>query len=169
MWKALSGEEYVFKVGTEVDLEEDGGDPSLQREAGLTPVVVAGSQPTGQPCLFGGRHRFGFLDPLQPATGVLCPGFLKMRSKKEPGSTFVGTGEPLQLNSQVGWARMFGGGVDTCEGTHRDGELKRADLRRLGRGTLTGRQGDTECSQVAIGILGGKNLGTEVDELPGWH
>lgn len=29
MWKAPPGEEYVFKIGTEVDFEEDGGDPSL--------------------------------------------------------------------------------------------------------------------------------------------
>lgn len=29
MWKAPPGEECVLQIGTEVDFEEDGGDPSL--------------------------------------------------------------------------------------------------------------------------------------------
>lgn len=52
---------------------------------------------------------------------VLCPGFLKMKSENEPGNTFVGTGELLQSrgNSQVGWARMFGGGLAVREAHER--------------------------------------------------
>ena len=101
---------------------------------------------------------------------VLCPGFLKTKSENEPGNTFVGTGELLQSrgNSQVGWARMFGGGVAVCEGT-RGQKLKQKSSPEESGDTNTVQADRDEWQRVAMGILAGKNLGTEVDGLPGWH
>ena len=122
-------------------------------------MVGAGSEPAGSPvCLEAGTGS-GFWIHCSPPAGVLCPGFLKTKSEKEPGNTFVGTGEPVQSrgNSQVGWQGCLEVGWPCVRAHDRGRKLKQISSPEESGDMVSRQTAILNGSRVAVGILAGKS------------